>query len=520
MTEERARSASGQDDVSAFGEPEQSVDFMGFVTRHLRAFVLATVVVGLLTVAAMALVVALPPVDRSVVMNLTPTFPGAREGRYPNRAPFSPQDLVSTSVVDPIWRSQGLESRIDLPTLLRNLQVRTGGTDVDLVLSDYQQKLSNSKLTAAERTTLESELSARLKSVTSGTLILSLDVPDRSLSDAEAIALLSALPVEWARASDAAGARAYDFPLPNGQELQASAERIKEGASAGDVVMHAERMKEFMDSLATSVTEMSKLPGSDGVKDRRGASVVDLGQEVTSIRRNMVIPFYIDTLEQARLRDPKGYSSIRATRRKLLESELTAATERARVIRTAFEDYAAETRMVRNPAVPGVDDPRQAGILANVDGTFIDRVIEQAVKSRDVEYRRELTDRRLQAELDVVEQTTRLEFETWLETAVEEQASAPASDRRTSSADRLQELTATLAGYADRASELMQVLAARNLNSASSMFRVDIDPYVQAGRLVSSRSVVLGGFGVWATTCAVVAVMCAWGDRRASAARA
>jgi hypothetical protein len=240
MTEERARSASGQDDVSAFGEPEQSVDFMGFVTRHLRAFVLATVVVGLLTVAAIALVLALPPVDRSVVMNLTPTFPGAREGRYPNRAPFSPQDLVSTSVVDPIWRSLGLESRIDLPTLLRNLQVRTGGTDVDLVLSEYQQKLSNSKLTAAERTTLESELSARLKSVTSGTLILSLDVPDRSLSDTEAIALLSALPVEWARASDAAGARAYDFPLPNGQELKASAERIKEAASAGDVVMHAE----------------------------------------------------------------------------------------------------------------------------------------------------------------------------------------------------------------------------------------------------------------------------------------
>jgi hypothetical protein len=265
---------------------------------------------------------------------------------------------------------------------------------------------------------------------------------------------------------------------------------------------------------------MSKLPGSDGVKDRRGASVVDLGQEVTSIRRNMVIPLYIDTLEQARLRDPKDYTSIRATRRKLLESELTAATERAKVIRTAFEDYAAETRMVRNPAVPGVDDPRQAGILANVDGTFIDRVIEQAVKSRDVEYRRELTDRRLQAELDVVELTTRLEFETWLETAAEEQASAPASDRRTSSADRLRELTAMLAGYADRARELMQVLAARNLNSASSMFRVDIDPYVQAGRLVSVGSVVLGGFGVWATACAVVAVACAWGDRRASAARA
>jgi hypothetical protein len=151
--------------------------------------------------------------------------------------------------------------------------------------------------------------------------------------------------------------------------------------------------------------------------------------------------------------------------------------------------------------------------LANVDGTFIDRVIEQAVKSRDVEYRRELTDRRLQAELDVVEQTTRLEFETWLEQAVDGQSSAV---RETSSSDRLQELSGTLAGYAVRAREIMQVLAARNLNSASSMFRVDIDPYLRLERPVSLRAVILGAFGAWAVSCAVIAVICAARDRRAA----
>jgi hypothetical protein len=492
---------------------EPGLDLVGFVTRHRRAFALTTLVVGLLACAALAVALALPATNRSVVINLTPTFPGARDGRYPNRAPFSPQDLVSTSVVEPVWRAHGLESRIELPVLLRNLQVRTGGTDVELVLSEFQQKLSNSKLTAAERTALESELAARLRSMTSGALVLSLDVPDGGLTNDEAMALVGALPVEWARASDAAGARAYDFPLPNGQELIASAKRVAGQFSAGDVVMHAERMKEFMDALASSITEMSKLPGSDSVRDERGASVVDLGHEVTSIRRNMVIPFYIDTLEQAKVRDPKGYAVIRDTRRKLLESELKDATERAKVIRSAFEDYAAETRMVRTPSAAGVDDSRQSGILANVDGTFIDRVIEQAVKSRDVEYRRELTDRRLQAELDVVEQTTRLEFETWLEQAVDGQSSAV---RETSSSDRLQELSGTLAGYAVRAREIMQVLAARNLNSASSMFRVDIDPYLRLERPVSLRAVILGAFGAWAVSCAVIAVICAARDRRAA----
>lgn len=485
----------------------------GFVARHARAFLLTTVVVGLLACAALALALALPATNRTAVMNLTPTFPGAREGRYPNRAPFSPQDLVATSVVEPIWRAHGLESRIELPVLLRNLQIRTGGTDVELVLSEFQQKLSSSKLTAAERTALESELASRLRSMTSGALVLSLDVPDGGLTNDEAMTLIGALPVEWARASDAAGARAYDFPLPNGQELIASAKRVGGHSSAGEVVMHVERMKEFMDALASSIAEMSKLPGSDTVRDERGASVVDLGHEVTSIRRNMVIPFYIDTLEQAKVRDPKGFAVIRDTRRKLLESELKDATERAKVIRSAFEDYASETRVVRTSSAAGVDDSQQPGVLANVDGSFIDRVIEQAVKSRDIEYRRALTDRRLQAELDVVEQTTRLEFERWLEQAVDEQSTA---GRQTSPSDRLQELTDALAGYALRAREIMQVLAARNLNSASSMFRVDIDPYVRSERRVSASSVVLGAFGTWAASCAVIAVMCAVRDRRAA----
>ncbi len=239
MTNDRPGAQRGDDGFASVAESEASLDVTGFIARHARAFLLATVVVGLLTCAALALAMALPATNRTAVMNLTPTFPGAREGRYPNRAPFSPQDLVATSVVEPVWRAHGLESRIELPVLLRNLQVRAGSTDVELVLSEFQQKLSNSKLTAAERTALESELAARLRSMASGALVLSLDVPDGGLASDEVMALLGALPVEWARASDAAGARAYDFPLPNGQELVASAKRAAGQTSAGDVIMHA-----------------------------------------------------------------------------------------------------------------------------------------------------------------------------------------------------------------------------------------------------------------------------------------
>jgi AraC-like DNA-binding protein len=379
--------------------------------------------------------------------------------------------------------------------------------------SEYLQKLSNSKLTATERSALEAEFAAKSKALTSGSLTILLGSPARAITDGQMERLLGAIPVEWARASDVAGARAYDYPLPLGKELRASAAQIAPDNQAAAAVIHAERMKSFIDSLSSSIQAMSKLPGSDNVKDSKGASIVDLGHEVNSIRRNMVIPAYIDTMQEAKSRDPDGYASIRSTRRKLLESELNSAKERARVLTDAFTDYANETRMVRRASPdPSVDDPRQAGILANVDGTFIDRVIEQAVKSRDVEYRRELTDRKLQAELDVIDRTTTSEFETWLETTVQERSASRTALE--ASTKRLGILTETLAAYADRAHEIMTTLAARNLNSASTMYLVEMAPAVRSVPIVSLRTLALSGFGAWAVMMALVTVRAMSADRR------
>jgi len=481
-----------------------SVDIVGFLQRHRRRFFMATLVVGLLTLSAVGISRAIPPVARTAYMEITPTFPGAREGRYPNRAPFSPQDIVATSVVEPVWRAQGLEDVVSLPDLCRNLQIVRGGDELDLLRSDYQQKLANSKLTATERSALEAEFASKSKALSGASFEILLGAPNYSMSNGQMERLLGAIPVEWARASDVAGARSYEYPLPLGKELRASAAQISPDSQAASSVIHAERMKSFIDALSTSIAAMSKLPGSDVVKDSRGASIVDLGQEVASIRRNMVIPAYIDTMQEAKATDPERYASIRSTRRKLLESELNSAKEKSRVLVDAFNDYADETRMIRRKTDANIDDPRQAGILANVDGTFIDRVIEQAVKSRDVEYRRELTDRRLQAELDVIDRTTTSEFETWLETTVQERSAMPSAVL--ASAKRLDTLTDSLASFADRAHEIMTVLSARNLNSTSSMYMVEMAPTVRSEAWMPLRTIALAGFGVWAAVMAVVAM--------------
>ena len=512
MNQDLHRVDQGAADVYADDESGGSIDLIGFLQRHRKGFVIMTVFVAFLATAAILASRALPPIDVVATMDLTPTFTGAREGRYPNKAPYSPQDIVANAVVEPIWRSQGLEASVPLAQVCRNLQVVSGGREVDQVRTEFVQKLSSSKLTAAERGALEAEFAAKMKAINAASLTISLSGLDGVLSPQQMTRLLAAIPVEWARATDAMGGNAYDYPIPLGSELRTSGQALAAGGPASVAVVHAERLKEFTDALQKSVDAMALLPGSAGVKDATGASVIDLSQELTSARRNLVIPAYLDTLAQARTNDPSGYTAIRSTRQKLLESELESAKERARVLREAFTAYADETRMTRRIIGAGSDDPSRAGVLANVDGTFIDRVIEQAVKSRDVEYRRELTDRSVQAELDVVSKSAESQFEAWLEQTVQERTIDAAAAAQT--AERLQSLTERLANYSERARAIMATLAARNLNPASAMFRIDLAPHVHYEREYGTREVVLGAAAMWFAGIGLVVMASSLTDRR------
>ena len=82
------------------------------------------------------------------------------------------------------------------------------------------------------------------------------------------------------------------------------------------------------------------------------------------------------------------------------------------------------------------------------------------------------------------------------------------------SGKRLATLTDSLATFADRAHEIMTILSARNLNSTSNMYMVEMAPTVRSEAWVSLRTIALAGFGLWAAVMAVVAMRGMFFDRR------
>ena len=492
---------------------EGSIDLMGFVMRHRSLFLLSTIIAALVTVGGYAIMQALPG-STVASYQITLTFKGAAQGQYPNKAPFSPQDLIGTDVLEPIWKAQGLQERIELSELARAVTISRSSRDLSMLQSEYGQKLANTKLTAAERQELEAEFNSKLEALAQTGFTITCAAAELSPSETER--LVVAIPAEWARLSEAGGVTAYEFPLPQAKDLRTSAEALsKSDTEVSASILHAELLRDFVESVSSTIGTMMTVQGSELATASGGETLIDLRQKVLALQRNLIMPAYIDTMAAAQEKSSADFVSITGVRRRMLEAALAESEQRSEVLHNALSQLSSEQRDLRVDGGGGVPS-REGGVLANVDGSFIDRVIEQAVKSRDVEYRRELSERTVEADLEVVEQKARVEFETWLLKAIDERRSAAtaAQPAAASTTGRLVSLSNQIADLADRTREILGAVSKRNLNPASVLYKGDIAPVVSTERPVSTRNLAVAGVGLWFALLGLSALAGAVQDRR------
>jgi hypothetical protein len=483
-------------DDDAF-DAQPSIDILGTVRRNVGAYVAITAVVSALTLAGALAVMALPPIDQSSTLDVTLTFPKAEAGTYPNGAPFSPNDVIAGSVVEAVWRAQGLEKSVALDLLMRNLQAVPGGTAADLLRSEYAQKLSNAKLTVAERSSLEQEFRARLSSESAASLRISASCSGTGLAPAQAERFLLELPAEWSRQQDAAGANALDFPVPSAKDLQAVAESLSRNASVVEQVFAAERASDGLALLAATGASVVARDGSKSIKGPNDSSIADLNQEIAAVRRNLVIPSYVQALSAARAADPAGFRAIRSARQAVLEADIARETESVRVWREMVAQVTGESRPRVGGQTAGSVAPTAPSqdIQASLDSSFIDRVIDQAIQGSDLPYRRSLMQSATKAELHLADLQAQQKFERWIDSEVEavHAGQSPGQRMGTSPADMLRRV----AGLSLRMSEVLAVLGGRDLNPESSMFRIGSPPRLVLTRILELRSVALAGAAFW-----------------------
>jgi hypothetical protein len=121
---------------------------------------------------------------------------GVQDGKYPNGAVFSPNDLLIPQVIDAVARQFAIED----PSALRQaFQVRYGSVLEEGLGDKYRRALANRNLTTTELDALNSRYATELSEMVRSGLRIDLDYRALGLDRATGKAVAAALPEAWTK---------------------------------------------------------------------------------------------------------------------------------------------------------------------------------------------------------------------------------------------------------------------------------------------------------------------------------
>ena len=438
------------------------------------------------------------------------TFDGAERGEYPNGMPFSPKDLLAAPVLDQAFSALQLSGQLKPQELAARLTIYQASRDMDMLQLEYQQKLSNTKLSQPERESLERDFKAKMDALRGRVYTLAFDASGLPLGSGTAERVVSKIPEIWAEFSQATrGVKNYDIALVTSAALA--------DGDSSDYLNRAETLRSTSRRLLESVRKLEGLPGSNLVRDTTGGSLGDLREEILNNYRISVLPSYINHLRIAYENQPERVRDVITIRIANQERLQKLATAKADELGSAFRDYITLNSGAVSPAAssggsvpqPGMGQPLGLGsqmpAIMSLSEGFFDRVIAQGIMSRDVEYRQKLNERQLEAAVAVLEGQESLDFDKW----ILEQLGTPGT-KASAPAEQVQQeagaAVSRLRNFAGRVQEIHRLLSERNLNAAAQLYRNE-DPVVVSSEAALSASRMLLGLVATALVMFVLGVV-------------
>ena len=167
-----------------------------------RLFIVAFVfLVGVITAGLLSVQWLASPPEKRYSQILQFTFPAAEKGLYPGGQRFSYNDIVSTKVLDAVYKQNNLENLgVGFGDFANALTVSPFSTNEAFIKEKYKSLLADKKLTRPEIERMESVFLSELKSAQSRFVMLSFLESDLSGLDALLInKVLVDIPRVWSQ---------------------------------------------------------------------------------------------------------------------------------------------------------------------------------------------------------------------------------------------------------------------------------------------------------------------------------
>lgn len=141
---------------------EWQVDVLGEIRKHGRIAVgVAVGLFGLVAAVALPYFLWFQPVRSVSSLEFTPLFAGAAQGRYPNKLPFGPTDVVDSTILSIVYDNNSIKDYCPREVFERAFFVDQQSDEVAFLEAEFNARLSDLRLTTVDRERIQAEYQSR-----------------------------------------------------------------------------------------------------------------------------------------------------------------------------------------------------------------------------------------------------------------------------------------------------------------------------------------------------------------------
>ena len=399
-----------------YDEDEISLgDLFSTIWRARGRIAVYTLAAGLVILAIIVGVYFFQEKEYVVKQEFRLEFTGADQNKYPNGLQFSTADILSTEVLDKVYRQNDLGKYMKFSDFKAGLAVFQMNDRLRLLEFEYSQRFSEKNLSMEIRQRLEQEFLEKKKALMVPVYSLTFIQGGRagSIPDNVAAKVLQDILREWSVfAERVKGANKFQLELVSPNVLK------KEDIEAEDYLVATDILRVMTRRVSKDLEALAGLPGAMVVRvGDQGISLSDLRYRLQDLERFKLNPLLGLIRQTAVSKHPEftlGYLQNQIFDLKL-KTEQAAAN--VAIYENSLNQYIQKSRgsglsPAQGEGMPGPSS--QQGMFSNVPAmipqfgeSFLDSLVQMAQENSDAMFRQTITKNVIDVGLEKVE----LEFQ-------------------------------------------------------------------------------------------------------------
>lgn len=439
--------------------------------------------------------------DRLATLKFQPRFGNGDRLLYPNGTPFDSGDVIATPVLSEVFEANDLQRFSSFQDFKNAVFVIESNPELDLLAYEYQARLSDAKLTAADRSRIEDEFQKKRKQIRGG-YSLNLRRTERfgRMPRELMTKVLEDILATWARhAAERKGVLQYNVAALSRKGLRADA------LETDDYVVAVDALRLGILRALQNIDQIATLPGATVV--RTGPERISLPE----VRANLedVYRFKVQTLvgvirSTGLAKDRRLAVTYLENQRAQNRLDRNASVGNVRTLQASLRQYMREGRpdvstrsAGEGASVPSAGPLPVPALIPQFGEAFLNRLTAMATENKDIEFRQDVTRRMIAEGLRAVALEKEVAYYDELIAALEQ---PPAHAADSLMAQRAADLVKSRAADArvdilravDQINGIYKDLWTHNLTPGTLLYTITTPFNMTTARKGSIRAVVLG----------------------------